>query len=90
MRKEKLLDKLKSLRTRIEEWCEENGYENMGNYIERYHTSKSGQKTITYKRSDWEFVYDMYHLIYNDNPYFYGRDTFNQLNELWYKYKLDD
>ena len=35
-------------------------------------------------------VDDMYHLIYNDNPYFYGRDTFNQLNELWYKYKLDD
>ena len=74
------------LRTRIEKWCEKNGYENMSNVAER--KNKDGK--VVWKRSDWEFVDDMHNLIYNDEEYYYTKDTFRELNKMWKKYELDD
>ncbi len=86
MKKEIFLKKLVSLRTRIEKWCEKNGYENMGNVAER----KNSDGTVVWRRSDWEFVDDMHNLIYNDEPYFYTKDTYKDLNTMWNKYKLEN
>tara|TARA_R110002096_G_scaffold328896_1_gene522890 strand:- start:158 stop:424 length:267 start_codon:yes stop_codon:yes gene_type:complete len=88
LKRQPLLKKLTLLRTRIEEWSEKNGYENMENYIERYHTSKSGQKTLTYKRSDWEHVDALHDTILNDNTVIYAKRTLKELNEIWKKYEL--
>ena len=60
------------LRTRIEKWCEKNGYENMNNVAER--KNKDGK--VVWKRSDWEHVDDMHNLIYNDEEYYYTNVSF--------------
>ena len=72
------------MRTRIEEWCENYGYENMGNYVER----KNSDGKVVWHRSDWEHVDSMHNLIYNDEDYYYTKDTFKQLNKIWKKYEL--
>jgi len=72
------------LRIRIEDWCEKNGYENMSNVAER--KNKDGE--VVWKRSDWEFVDDMHNLIYNDEEYYYTKDTFRELNKMWKKYEF--
>ena len=74
------------LRTRIEKRCEKNGYENMNNVAER--KNKDGK--VVWKRSDWEHVDDMHNLIYNDEEYYYTKDTFRELNKMWKKYQLND
>ena len=84
MKRQILLKKLNSLRIRIEDWCEKNGYENMSNVAER--KNKDGE--VVWKRSDWEFVDDMHNLIYNDEEYYYTKDTFRELNKMWKKYEF--
>ena len=74
------------LRTRIEKWCEKNGYENMTNVAER--KNKDGK--VVWRRSDWEHVDDMHNLIYNDEEYYYTKDTFRELNKMWKRYELND
>ncbi len=86
MKRQILLNKIKSLRTRIEDWCEKNGYENMGNYVER----KNSDGKIVWKRSDWEHVDALYDTILNDDTVVYTKSTLKQLNEMWKKYELDE
>jgi|TARA_R110000823_G_C15635073_1_gene469158 tRNA A58 N-methylase Trm61 len=86
LKRQILLNKLKSLRTRIEDWCEINGYDNMGNYVER----KNSNKDIVWKRSDWEHVDALHNTILNDNTVIYTKPTLEQLNKIWKKYKLRD
>ena len=74
------------LRTRIEKWCEKNGYENMSNVAER--KNKDGK--VVWKRSDWEHVDSIHNLIYNDEKYYYTKDTFRELNKMWKRYELND
>ncbi|MBT4207969.1 hypothetical protein HOE22_06450 [Candidatus Woesearchaeota archaeon] len=85
MKRQTLLNKLKSLRTRIEDWCEKNGYENMGNYVER----KNSDGKIVWKRSDWEHVDALHDTILNDDTVIYTKSTLKQLNEMWKRYEFD-
>ena len=56
----------------------------MSNVAER--KNKDGE--VVWKRSDWEFVDDMHNLIYNDEEYYYTKDTFRELNKMWKKYEF--
>ena len=84
MGREKLLSKLKSLRTRIEEWCNLYGYDSMDNYVER----KNSNGEIVWKRTDWEHVDALHNTILNDNTVIYTKPTLKELNEIWKKYEL--
>ena len=84
MKKEILLNKLKFLRTRIEDWCKINGDDSMGNYIER----KNSDEKIVWKRSDWEYVDALHNTILNDDTVIYTKSTLEQLNEIWKKYEF--
>ena len=86
MKKEILLNKLKFLRIRIEDWCKINGDDSMGNYIER----KNSDEKIVWKRSDWEYVDALHNTILNDDTVIYTKPTLQQLNKIWKKYKLRD
>ena len=72
------------MRTRIEDWCENYGYENMDNYAER----KNSDGKIVWKRSDWEHVDALYNTVYNDDTVIYTKGTLEQLNEIWKKYEF--
>ena len=74
------------LRIRIEEWCNVHGYDKMDNIAER--KNKKGERV--WHRSDWEHVDDMHNLIYNDEEYYYTKDTFRELNKMWKGYELDE
>ena len=84
MKRQPLLKKLTLLRTRIEDWCENYGYENMDNYAER----KNSDGKIVWKRSDWEHVDALYNTVYNDDTVIYTKGTLEQLNEIWKKYEF--
>ena len=66
MERQTLLKKLKSLRTRIEDWCNLYGYDKMGNVVER----KNRKGEVVWHRTDWEHVDSMHNLIYNDEEYY--------------------
>ena len=88
--RKKLLENLLRLRSRIEDWCEVNGYENMDNQAER----KFESNEIVWKRTDWEFVDSMYGAVYNGprgfgNDYSFNNDTIKTWNRLWKRYKVD-
>ena len=78
-------EKLLRLRSRIEDWASLNGYENLGNQEIR----RDADGIIVWKRSDWEFVDDMYGTIINQNEYHWNKDTYHQLNDLWKYYETD-
>ena len=78
-------EKLLRLRSRIEDWASLNGYENIGNQNIR----RDADDNIVWKRSDWEFVDDMYSTIINQNDYYWDKDTYHQFNDLWNYYKTD-
>ena len=78
-------EKLLRLRSRIEDWASLNGYENIGNQNIR----RDADDNIVWKRSDWEFVDDMYSIIINQNEYHWNKDTYHQFNDLWRYYKTD-
>ena len=84
MKRQILLNKLKFLRTRIEDWCKINGDDSMGNYIER----KNSDEKIVWKRSDWEYVDALHNTILNDDTVIYTKSTLEQLNEIWKKYEF--
>jgi len=56
-----LLENLLRLRSRIEDWTQSHGWENMDNYREK----KDGKGRVVWKLSDWEFVDNMYKAVYN-------------------------
>ena len=80
-----IAQKLLRLRSRIEDWASLNGYENIGNQNIR----RDANDNIVWKRSDWEFVDDMYSTIINQNDYYWDKDTYHQFNDLWNYYKTD-
>jgi SLT domain-containing protein len=80
-----IAEKLLQLRSRIEDWASLNGYENIGNQNIR----RDADDNIVWKRSDWEFVDDMYSIIINQNEYHWNKDTYHQFNDLWNYYKTD-
>ena len=82
MEKEKLLEKLEQLQERIEAWIQINGYGNLSNYKER--KNKDGK--VVWKQSDWEFVDGFYNAIYNDDEFWYSKDTLKELNRIWKRY----
>ena len=82
MNKEVLLKKLKQLLERIEVWIEKNDYKNLDNHIERM--NKYG--VVVWKQTDWEFVDGFYNALYNDDEFWYSRDTLKNLNRMWDQY----
>ena len=84
-----LLENLLRLRSRIEDWTEVHGWENMDNYKE----TKNKDGSIVWKLSDWEFVDGMYGAVYNGengfgNDYSFNMDTVKAWNKMWKRYKV--
>jgi len=82
-RRARITEKVELLRERIEGWCNKNGYDKMGNDVER----KNEDGTIYYKLSDWEFVDDTYANMINLENYLPHPNSFIKMNKLWNKYK---
>ena len=80
-----LAEKLLLLRSRIEDWCEINGYDNMGNQAIR----KDTEGGIVWKRSDWEYIDDCYGLVLNKHTNHWTIDQFKNFNKMWHRYKID-
>ena len=85
-----LLEKLLQLRSRIEDWTEVHGWENMDNHKE----TKNTEGKVVWKLSDWEFVDGMYGAVYNGpngfgNDYSFNKDTVKTWNKMWERYKLE-
>ena len=80
-----LAEKLLLLRSRIEDWCEVNGYENMDNQAER--RNRDGE--VVWKRTNWEYIDDMYSVVVNGHETHWNVDTFKEFNKLWRRYKID-
>ena len=82
-----LLENLLRLRSRIENWTQVHGWENMDNRTER-----KRQGRVVWKQSDWEFVDNMYGAVYNGkkfgDDYFFDRDTVKTWNKMWKRYEL--
>jgi hypothetical protein len=85
-----LLENLLRLRSRIENWTEVHGWENMDNHKE----TKNVEGKVVWKLSDWEFVDNMYKAVYNGpdgfgNDYSFNMDTVKTWNRMWKRYKID-
>lgn len=76
-------EKIKMLRERIEQWCSENGYDNMG--YQKKTKDKSG--LYTYKYTDWQMVDDHEGLMINDSEWMPSSEQIKQYNELWKTYE---
>ena len=74
--------KIEQLRERIENWCNENGYDKMENQKEI--KDKTGQ--YTYKYSDWEYIDDAYGNMINEKEWLPHQKQMVKYNELWRKY----
>ncbi len=82
-RRELVTQKTLMLRERIEDWAGKNGYDNIGNDVER----KDEKGDIYYRRTDWDMVDDLYGLLVNDEHWWPHPNQFIKMNELWKKYK---
>ena len=80
-----IAQKLLRLRSRIEDWASLNGYENIGNQNIR----RDANDNIVWKRSDWEFVDDMYSIVIN-TTFSWSKERYHQFNELWNYYKIEE
>lgn len=78
-----VMEKIERLRERIEDFCNENGYDKMGNEVER-RDEKTGE--IIYHQSHWEFVDGMYGYMYNDKSYYPHSNVLKKMNKLWNRY----
>ena len=83
--RETILEKLDSLKERIEDWSAINGYGNLDNSEER-RNNETGE--LIWSRTDWEYVDDTYNHYINDKDYRPYPATLIKMNELWIKYKL--
>ena len=61
VKQEIFLERLEALRTRIEKWCSEFGYDNQDNYAE----TKNDEGEIVWFKSDWDYVDGMHNTVYN-------------------------
>ena len=78
-----ILEKLDSLKERIEEWAAIDGYGNLDNSDERM----DNEGVTIWRRTDWEYVDDTYGLMINDESFYPNKDCFKKMNVMWKKYK---
>ena len=59
----------------------------MDNWVER----KTANDEVIYKKTDWEYVDDMFGLIINNYEInqLNHRDTYERLNNMWKRYEVD-
>ena len=79
-----IINKLDTLKERIEDWAAINGYENLENSDERKNT-ETGE--LIWRRTDWEYVDDTHNLMINDENFYPHPSRFKKMNTLWKKYK---
>ena len=79
-----ILEKLDSLKERIEEWASINGYGNLDNSEERKN-NETGE--LIWRRTDWEYVDDTYNTMMNDEDFYPLTSCFKKMNVMWKKYK---
>tara|TARA_B100000745_G_scaffold249890_1_gene171956 strand:- start:203 stop:535 length:333 start_codon:yes stop_codon:yes gene_type:complete len=79
-----VMEKIERLRERIEDYCNENGYDKMGNEVER-RDKKTGE--IYYHQSHWEFVDGMHGNMYNDVTFYPHTNVLKKMNKLWKRYE---
>ena len=98
VKQEIFLERLSVLRDRIENWCNEFGYDNQDNYAER----KNAEGEIVWFKSDWDYVDGMHNTVYNShyktrpvdeidgfgNDYSYNDETLKRFNKMWRRYAL--
>ena len=95
VKQEIFLERLEALRTRIEKWCSEFGYDNQDNYAE----TKNNEGEIVWFKSDWDYVDGMHNTVYNShhhreggdgfgNDYSYNDETLKRFNEMWRRYEI--
>ena len=82
-RRVNITEKVVRLRERIEGWCAINGYDKMGNDVER----KNDDGTIYYKRTDWEMVDDIEGNLINDDQWMPHPNQLIKMNKLWKRYR---
>ena len=82
--RETILEKLDSLKERIEDWASINGYGNLDNSDERK-SNETGE--LIWRRTDWEYVDDTYGLMINDESFYPGKECFKKMNVMWKKYR---
>ena len=73
-----IINKLDTLKERIEDWASTNGYENLENSDERKNT-ETGE--LIWRRTDWEYVDDTYNTMINDEGFYPGKICFKKMNE---------
>ena len=83
--RETILEKLDSLKERIEDWAAINGYGNLDNSDERK-SNETGE--LIWRRTDWEYVDDTYNHYINDEDYYPHPATLKKMNLLWKKYYI--
>ena len=76
--------KIKKLRKRIEEWANENGYNNIKNQTE---VKSEWSEEYVYTYTDWEMVDDHYGLMINDWDWNPATKQMKLYNTLWRQYK---
>ncbi len=82
--RETILEKLDSLKERIEDWAAINGYDKLDNSDERKN-NETGE--LIWRRTDWEYVDDTYGLMINDESFYPGKECFKKMNVMWKKYR---
>ena len=85
-----LLENLLRLRSRVEDWTQVHGWDNMDNHTVR----KNKDGSIVWKVTDWEFIDNMYGSVVNGpagfgNDYFFDKNTVKAWNRLWKRYKVE-
>ena len=95
IKQEIFLERLASLRERIEDWCNKFGYGNQDNYLER----KNAEGKTVWHQTDWDYVDGMHNTVYNShyhrngedgfgNDYSYNDETLKRFNEMWKRYEI--
>ena len=95
VKQEIFLERLSALRTRIEKWCSEFGYDNQDNYAE----TKNNEGEIVWFKSDWDYVDGLHNTVYNSHynregrdgfgsDYSYNDKTLKRFNKMWRRYEI--
>ena len=84
MNKKIIINKIDTLKERIEDWASINGYDNVENAEER----KDDDGDIIWQRTDWEYVDDTHNLMINDKDFYPHASCFKKMNVLWKKYYI--
>jgi len=84
-KKRKLIaEKLLRLRCRIEDWTRIHGWNKQSNHEER----KDKDDLVVWKRSDWEYVDDVYGSLINDHEVWLDYEAYTNFNRMWKQYNV--